>query len=281
MGTPIPTAGQDKGLGGQPIVQPNGPWSCRSRASTARSPPSLGRRRRVVEPRRQGRRRSASTASRGACGPARCRAPRSPATARSTSPGRTAASARRCASNDIVFSTSTDGVTWTDPARVPIDPATSAVDHFIPGLAVDAATSRGRHPPRADVLLLPERQLRRRPASSRSATSPRPTAVRTGAPRPSWPGRWRLGEIAADVAGTDGRRLHLDVLLRRPAPRRVFAVGRTRLRERTFDEAMYAPTTPLGVATPAEATNPASSAGVVGPITGVGIGETHHDLKQD
>ena len=46
-----------------------------------------------------------------------------------------------CSSNDIVLSTSSDGVTWTPPSRVPIDPLTSTVDHFIPGIAVDRATS--------------------------------------------------------------------------------------------------------------------------------------------
>jgi hypothetical protein len=46
-----------------------------------------------------------------------------------------------CASNDLVMSTSTDGATWTAPARVPIDPLTSNVDHFIPGLAVEPMTS--------------------------------------------------------------------------------------------------------------------------------------------
>jgi hypothetical protein len=46
-----------------------------------------------------------------------------------------------CSSNDLVMSTSTDGVAWTAPARIPIDPLTSTVDHFIPGLAVEPATS--------------------------------------------------------------------------------------------------------------------------------------------
>jgi hypothetical protein len=46
-----------------------------------------------------------------------------------------------CSSNDLVLSTSGDGTTWTTPARIPIDPTTSTVDHFIPGLAVDPATS--------------------------------------------------------------------------------------------------------------------------------------------
>jgi hypothetical protein len=46
-----------------------------------------------------------------------------------------------CAENDIVYSTSTNGGTWTAPARVPADPVTSTVDHFIPGLTVDPTTS--------------------------------------------------------------------------------------------------------------------------------------------
>jgi len=46
-----------------------------------------------------------------------------------------------CKSNDIVMSTSTDGNTWSAVTRIPIDPTTSTVDHFIPGIAVDPATS--------------------------------------------------------------------------------------------------------------------------------------------
>jgi hypothetical protein len=48
---------------------------------------------------------------------------------------------RGCKSNDIVFATSTDGVSWTAVSRVPIDATTSTVDHFIPGLGVNPATS--------------------------------------------------------------------------------------------------------------------------------------------
>src|SRR5437764_9571469 len=46
-----------------------------------------------------------------------------------------------CAANDIVISTSDDGVNWSAPARVPIDAATSGADHFIAGLAVDPTTA--------------------------------------------------------------------------------------------------------------------------------------------
>lgn len=46
-----------------------------------------------------------------------------------------------CKSNDIVFTTSTNGTAWTPIQRIPIDPTNSGIDHFIPGLAVNPATS--------------------------------------------------------------------------------------------------------------------------------------------
>jgi hypothetical protein len=48
---------------------------------------------------------------------------------------------RGCKSNDIVYSASSDGVAWSAVTRVPIDSTRSGVDHFIPGLAVDRSTS--------------------------------------------------------------------------------------------------------------------------------------------
>jgi hypothetical protein len=46
-----------------------------------------------------------------------------------------------CSANDIVLSSSVDGINWSQVTRVPIDAVGSGVDHFIPGLAVDSATS--------------------------------------------------------------------------------------------------------------------------------------------
>jgi hypothetical protein len=46
-----------------------------------------------------------------------------------------------CSTNDIVMSTTTDGVSWSPVARIPIDPVDSGADHFIPGLAVDPDSS--------------------------------------------------------------------------------------------------------------------------------------------
>ncbi len=46
-----------------------------------------------------------------------------------------------CSTNDLVYSTSIDGVNWTVVTRIPIDATSSTVDHFIPGIGIDPATS--------------------------------------------------------------------------------------------------------------------------------------------
>lgn len=46
-----------------------------------------------------------------------------------------------CAQNDILMSTTTDGRHWSPALRIPIDARTSAVDHFLPAIAIDPATS--------------------------------------------------------------------------------------------------------------------------------------------
>jgi hypothetical protein len=46
-----------------------------------------------------------------------------------------------CSTNDLVYSTSTNGTTWTAKTRVPIDLTTSTVDHFLPGIGIDPTTS--------------------------------------------------------------------------------------------------------------------------------------------
>jgi hypothetical protein len=46
-----------------------------------------------------------------------------------------------CAENDIVMSSSADGKTWSAVTRIPIDATSSTVDHFLPGIGIDPATS--------------------------------------------------------------------------------------------------------------------------------------------
>jgi hypothetical protein len=52
----------------------------------------------------------------------------------------------QCSTNDLVYSTSTDGVNWSAVTRIAIDGTSSTVDHFIPGIGIDPATSgKGAH----------------------------------------------------------------------------------------------------------------------------------------
>jgi len=46
-----------------------------------------------------------------------------------------------CKENDIVMSSSSNGTTWSAVTRIPIDPTTSTVDHFLPGIGIDPTTS--------------------------------------------------------------------------------------------------------------------------------------------
>ncbi|HVZ17854.1 MAG TPA: sialidase family protein [Terriglobales bacterium] len=45
-----------------------------------------------------------------------------------------------CSTDDLVFSTSTDGTTWTAPKRIPLTALDNPRDHFIPGIGVDHNT---------------------------------------------------------------------------------------------------------------------------------------------
>ncbi len=46
-----------------------------------------------------------------------------------------------CSANDIVYSSSADGTHWTSKVRIPLDPIGSGVDHFINGMGIDIHTS--------------------------------------------------------------------------------------------------------------------------------------------
>jgi hypothetical protein len=46
-----------------------------------------------------------------------------------------------CSTNDLVYSTSTEGLNWSAVTCIPIDDTSSTVDHFIPGIGIDPATS--------------------------------------------------------------------------------------------------------------------------------------------
>jgi len=185
----------------------------------------------------------------------------------------------KCSSNDIVLSTSTDAVGWSKPARIPIDPVTSGADHFIPGLAVDPATSGGAAHLALTYYFYPDAtcvagcQLEAAYISSPDGGAHwGPPTVLAGPMSLDQIAGTSQGPMVGDYISTSFSGSTVTTLL---------AVGGPRPSAASFDEAMYAPSTPLSVATPAQATEPSSSAGVLVPVTGVGTGESHQALRND
>jgi hypothetical protein len=277
--TPIPTAGHDKGLGGQPVAQPNGTvvvpfeslngkieaftstdggasWTKGVEVSSIRFHRVAGNLRTSPLP-------SAEIDAAGKVYVAweDCRF------------------RRQCSSNDIVFSTSTDGVHWSATARVPIDPVTSSVDHFIPGLAVDPTTSGSSTHLALTYYFYPNAacggacRLQVGYISSPDAGAHWGTATQLAGPM-------ALSEIAATSQGPMVGD-YISTSFSGGHATTVFAVGLQQPTATSFDEAMYAPTTPLSVATPAQATQPATAAGGLVPVTGVGSGTTRQELRRE
>jgi len=141
-GPPVPTANNATGLGGQPVVQPDGTvvvpsananetqiiaFKSTNGGASWTAPVLIAN---VIDHAPAGNLRSGALPS-----------AEIDATGKVYVVWQDCRFRRGCKSNDIVLSTSTDGTAWTAPARVPIDNTSSSVDHFIPGLGVDPATS--------------------------------------------------------------------------------------------------------------------------------------------
>lgn len=140
-GPPKATAGDDFGIGGNPLVQPNGnvvvpfadfnggmsafmstnggqSWT---RAVSIANAPSHGE---------AGDLRSAGLPSAAIDGAGTIYVSWSDCSFESG-----------CSANDIVYSSSSDGVHWSQKVRIPMDPVGSGIDHFINGMGVDIRTS--------------------------------------------------------------------------------------------------------------------------------------------
>jgi hypothetical protein len=276
---PIRTAGNDKGLGGQPLVQPNGtvivPFeSLNGKISAFRSTDGGASWSRAVT----------VSAIRFHSVDGDLRTSPLP-TAEIDGAGNAYVAwedcrfRRLCTSNDIVFSSSGDGVTWTDAARVPIDDVTSTVDHFIPGLAVDPATSGAGAHLALTYYFYPT-----------AACDPNCQLEVGYISSPDGGAHWSAptqlaGPMAlTDIANTSQGPMvgdYISTSFAGASATTAFAVGLPHASGAPFDEAMYAPTTPLAVASAAQATRPSSSAGVVTPVTGVGTGAAIRALKDD
>lgn len=141
-GPPKGTAGNYAGLGGQPVVQPNGtvivPYASSNETGIGafRSTDGGASWSKPVD--------VAVVVHHSTSGPIRAGALPSAEMDRS---GRVFVAWEDCRyrpgcnANDIVIASSSDGVHWTNPRRVPIDPVASEIDHFVPGLGVDRTTA--------------------------------------------------------------------------------------------------------------------------------------------
>jgi hypothetical protein len=275
---PVETAGHDKGLGGQPLVQPDGTvivpfesidgsisafashdggasWDKAVKVSNVRFHGVDGGLRTSPLP-------SAEIAGDGtvyvAWEDCRFRA--------------------HCASNDIVFATSADGTDWSPVARIPIDDASSPADHFIPGLAVDPATRGAGTHLALTYYFYPQAACGATCRLEVGYISSPDGGAHWGAPT-QLAGPMALSEIANTSQGPMVGD-YISTSFSGGAAVTVFPVGRTQPTPSTFDEATYAPATPLPVATAAQATRRATTSGASG-VTGVGTGETHQALRND
>jgi hypothetical protein len=265
--TPILTAGKDKGLGGQPVVQPNGrvivpfeglnntissfysddggvSWTKAVKVSGIRFHAAAGNLRTSPLP-------SAEIAADGTVYVA----------------WEDCSFRKRCGSNDIVFSKSSDGVSWSDPVRVPIDGVGSGVDHFIPGLAVDPATSGAGTHLALTYYFYPDATCAGGCQLDVGYISSPDGGAHWGAPT-QLAGPMTLDQIAQTSQGPMVGD-YISTSFSGGTATTVFAVGKPSTTALPFDEAMYAPTSPLPVAPASQATHAASSGGVVA-LTGSG-----------
>jgi hypothetical protein len=276
--TPIPTAGHDKGLGGQPVVQPNGtvivPFeSISGKIAAFRSNDGGASWTKAVS--------VANIRFHGVAGDLRT----SPLPSAEIAADGTVFVAwedcrfrRRCTSNDIVFSRSSTGVDWTAAARVPIDAVTSGADHFIPGLGVDPTTSGDGAHLALTYYFYPDATCAGGCRLQAGYISSPNGGATWGAPT-ELTGPMSLSDIAQTSQGPMVGD-YISTSISGGTATTVIAIGLPHAAGSPFDEGMYAPVSKLPIATAAEANRPSSTAGA-GPVTGEGTGETHLALKHD
>jgi BNR repeat-like domain len=181
---------------------------------------------------------------------------------------------KKCTANDIVFSSSTDGVNWSDAARVPIDDVTSGADHFIPGLAVDPTTSGSTTKLALTYYFYPDTTCTGGCQLEVGYISSPDAGAHWGAPT-QLAGPMTLDQIAQTSQGPMVGD-YISTSFSGGLAATVFAVGKPATTA-AFDEAMYSPGR-LPIATAAQATRASTTAG---SGTGPGIGDTIDALKGD
>jgi hypothetical protein len=190
----------------------------------------------------------------------------------------------KCSANDIVFSKSSDGVNWSKTARIPIANMGNAQnDHFIPGIGVARAT-RGSS---AHVALTYY-------FYTDANCAPADCVLQAGTISSSdggahWGGQDTVGNSMTlnQIAETSQGRMVGDYIstsfltqggVSNQQYTTAVDIGHGNpTSSQTFDEATYAPVAPITVSSGGAA---ATTAGAQ-QITGQGTGETHHALRND
>ena len=273
---PVSTAGNDKGLGGQPLVQPDG---------TVIVPfESLNGKEAAFESTDGGATWArANTISSDQMAPVGGGLRTTPLPSAEIDGSGTVYVAwedcrfrKNCSSNDIVFSSSSDGVNWSAVKRVPIDAVDSGADHFIPGLAVDKSTSGTTAHLALTYYFYPD------------ATCTGGCRLEVGfISSPDGGDHWGdplmlAGPMSlSDIANTSQGPMvgdYISTSFSDGNATTVFAVGKPHTVAQPFDEAMYSPASPLAVTTLADAHRTARSTGV--QVTGQGTGTAHQAIRR-
>jgi hypothetical protein len=184
----------------------------------------------------------------------------------------------KCSSNDIVFSTSSNGSSWSAVKRVPIGSVTDGADHFIPGLGVDKATSGGGAHLALTYYFYPDAtctggcHLDTGFISSPDGGKDWGAAKQLAGPTSlSDIANTSQGPMVGDYISTSFNASHQAAT--------VFAVGAPHTGT-TFDEGMFSPASTLAVATASTATHAANSSGVQS-TGGTGQGELLRSIRNN
>jgi hypothetical protein len=167
----------------------------------------------------------------------------------------------KCSADDIVFSTSSDGVAWSAVKRVPLDPAGSGVDHFIPGLAVDPATSGTGTHLALTYYFYPNASCTAATCQLEVGYASSPDGGTTWTQSTQLAGPMSLSDIAATSQGPMVGDYISTSFNGAGTATTVFAIGQPPLGG-VFNESMFAPASPLSVGSSAAALNAATSTGV-------------------
>jgi hypothetical protein len=145
---------------------------------------------------------------------------------------------KHCSANDIVLSTSANGTTWSKVKRIPIDPVTSGVDHFIPGIGVDGASSGKAARLAVYYYFLPKAKCTVATCRLEVGYISSINGGRTWSKPTTVAGPMKVTQLA----NTDQGRMVGDYISCSVAGRRafaLFAVGKPAAAGRAFNEAMY------------------------------------------